>query len=240
MSAIDRPGPGRPGSDLYAEWDAAYVLGVLSPAERLEFEGHLAGCDRCRAAVAEIAGVPGLLAQVGPEDVARLMEVADPADGLPDHVLPEVLATVRHERGRLTRAVVGLAAGIALLLAGFGLAQVVDPFGSDDPQYLAFTPVGPSNITANVSLTPLPSGTEIDVECQYGGESDPDPNGHYAQYSIVVTDRDGHATSLKTWPVSAHKVMRPSVTTKLSLGQIRDVQIRQTSTDKVVLQAQPQ
>lgn len=239
MSAIDRPGPGRPGSDPYAEWDAAYVLGALSPAERLEFEGHLAGCDRCRAAVAEIAGVPGLLAQVGPEDVARLMEVPDPSDGLPDHVLPEVLATVRQERGRLTRVLVGLAAGIALLLAGFGLAQVVDPLGSDDPQYLAFTPVSTSNITANVSLIPLPSGTEIKVECQYGATSAPDPRGHYARYSIVVTDRKGRATELKSWPVSTNKVMRPSATTELSLGQIRAVQIRETATGKVVLQAQP-
>ena len=39
----------RPGPDPYAEWDAAYVLGALSPAERLEFEGHLSGCGRCRA-----------------------------------------------------------------------------------------------------------------------------------------------------------------------------------------------
>src|SRR4051794_40547905 len=66
MSAsLDRFGTESPGSDAYAEWDAAYVLGALAPAERLEFEGHLALCTRCRASVAEIAGLPGLLAQVG-------------------------------------------------------------------------------------------------------------------------------------------------------------------------------
>ena len=31
----------------YADRDGAYVLGALSPAERLEFEHHLAGCEEC-------------------------------------------------------------------------------------------------------------------------------------------------------------------------------------------------
>ncbi len=38
-----------PGHAHYADWDAAYVLGSLSPAERREFETHLEGCERCRA-----------------------------------------------------------------------------------------------------------------------------------------------------------------------------------------------
>ena len=42
-------------------WDAAYVLGALSDADRGEFEAHLAGCMSCREAVAELAGVVPLL-----------------------------------------------------------------------------------------------------------------------------------------------------------------------------------
>lgn len=238
MSATpDRFETDRPGADPYAEWDAAYVLGALSPAERLEFEGHLSGCGRCRAAVAEIAGVPGLLAQVGPADAARLTEAPDLQDEMPDTVLPEVLATVRRERTQLTRALLGIAAGIALLLSGFALGQVVDPFGADEPQHLAFAAVSPSMITANVNLVPVRAGTQVQVECQYGSATDPDPTGHYARYSVVVTDRDGKASVIKDWPVSAGKVMRPSGTTPLSVSEIQDVQIRETDTDAVVLQA---
>jgi hypothetical protein len=239
MSAMpDRFETDRPGSaDPYAEWDAAYVLGALSPAERLEFEGHLSGCDRCRAAVAEIAGVPGLLAQVGPADAARLTEAPDLQDGLPGTVLPEVLATVRRERSRLSRALLTVAAGIALVLGGFGLAQVLDPFGADAPQHLAFAAVAPSTITANVDLVPISTGTRVEVECQYGAATDPDPMGHYARYSVVVTDRQGRTSVIKDWPVSTNKVMRPSGTTPLAVSEIRDVQIRQTATDEVVLQA---
>ena len=52
------------GDDPYATWDAAYVLGSLSGNERREFEAHLATCPRCRAAVAELSGIPALLAQL--------------------------------------------------------------------------------------------------------------------------------------------------------------------------------
>ena len=58
--------------DKFAQWDAAYVLGGLSPAERREFEEHLASCPSCQAAVTELAAVPGLLAQLSPADAAML------------------------------------------------------------------------------------------------------------------------------------------------------------------------
>jgi anti-sigma factor RsiW len=56
----------------YADWDAAYVLGALSSADRREFEDHLAGCAPCRDAVAELAGMPGLLSAVNPVEALAL------------------------------------------------------------------------------------------------------------------------------------------------------------------------
>jgi anti-sigma-K factor RskA len=35
----------------YAMWDAAYVLGSLSAADRREFEAHMANCPACWDAV---------------------------------------------------------------------------------------------------------------------------------------------------------------------------------------------
>ncbi|WP_308467002.1 anti-sigma factor family protein [Rathayibacter soli] len=63
--------------DRYAEWDAAYVLGALSPNERLEFEAHLSGCARCASAVADLAGLPGLLSALD-DDEALVMLDAGP------------------------------------------------------------------------------------------------------------------------------------------------------------------
>ncbi len=59
----------------FADWDAAYVLGALSSAERRDFERHLHSCPRCTEAVSELAGMPGLLARVDPDDVAALLAV---------------------------------------------------------------------------------------------------------------------------------------------------------------------
>lgn len=51
----------------FADWDGAYVLGALSTEDRRAFEMHMAACAACRQAVAELAGLPGLLAKVDPQ-----------------------------------------------------------------------------------------------------------------------------------------------------------------------------
>ncbi|BBX11023.1 retinal pigment epithelial membrane protein [Mycobacterium novum] len=56
----------------YATWDAAYVLGSLSRADRREFEGHLDRCSSCRSAVAELAPIPRLLSLLSRDDLAAL------------------------------------------------------------------------------------------------------------------------------------------------------------------------
>ena len=42
---------------------AGYALGMLEPAERVTFEGHLEGCASCRAELAESAPTAALLRQ---------------------------------------------------------------------------------------------------------------------------------------------------------------------------------
>ena len=48
-----------PDHAQFAEWDAAYVLGALSPADRRRFEAHLQECDACRDAIVELAPTIG-------------------------------------------------------------------------------------------------------------------------------------------------------------------------------------
>lgn len=62
----------------------ALVLGALDPGERLQVEAHVAACDRCRDAVAELAPLPGLLNRLSVEQAeaglplapARLLDAA--------------------------------------------------------------------------------------------------------------------------------------------------------------------
>ncbi|WP_425955706.1 anti-sigma factor family protein [Xylanimonas sp. McL0601] len=68
-------------TDPFTDWDGAYVLGSLSPTERREFEAHLATCDACRRAVAELAGLPGLLSTLSLEEVEASGWSATDAEG---------------------------------------------------------------------------------------------------------------------------------------------------------------
>ena len=108
-------------ADRYTEWDAAYVLGALSPDERGEFEQHLAGCDRCRAAVGELAGLPGLLAQVPPAEAwAMLEDQGDPPlPAAPSAPLAQVVPLPT--RSRRPRARWWQVAAAAVLVAVYDL-----------------------------------------------------------------------------------------------------------------------
>ncbi|MEV6878049.1 zf-HC2 domain-containing protein [Amycolatopsis sp. NPDC051128] len=103
-------------ADPYRDWDVAYVLGSLSPAERRELERHLAECPTCAGNVGELAGMPGILASLSPE---RALELLDPA-GPPPQAPPRRLSRLsrRRERARFAAALAGAAAaGAALALA---------------------------------------------------------------------------------------------------------------------------
>ena len=96
------------------------MLGALSPVERREFEEHLAGCPACQAAVSELAGLPGLLAQVAPDDAALL--AAAPAEVLDERSAAgpasKMIQTRPSRRRRLVRQVVGAAAALVVILGG--------------------------------------------------------------------------------------------------------------------------
>lgn len=222
----------QPVGDRYADWDAAYVLGALSPADRSAYEAHLASCPRCQAALSEVAGLPGLLSQVGPEDAARLTDPRPEEEPLPESLLPAVLAGARRGRRRTLDRLLAVAAGLVLVLGGFLLGRLLDPLGPDGDRRIAFEPAGTTGITAVVDLVPTATGTRVAVECQdaAGGEVGTD-------LSVVVADRSGHRAPVQHWQVKPDKVNRPSGTTSLRVSQIAAVEIRDTATDDLVLRA---
>ena len=161
--------------DRYLTWDAAYVLGALAGDDRREYEGHLTGCARCRSAVAELSGIPGLLAMLDLDEVSALDD-EKPDPPLRPEVLQSVLGKVSSHRRRgrwLTSAAVGLAA--ALLAVGIVIAIRPETIGlhtgpteQASAQMLEMTKVSNTPINASIAMTGYGWGTRIDMACTYG------------------------------------------------------------------------
>lgn len=60
-----------------------YVLGAIGAADRSAVRAHLACCADCRDALAELAGLPGLLSRVSEHDADGLLRYRDQGDGAP-------------------------------------------------------------------------------------------------------------------------------------------------------------
>ncbi|WP_240809505.1 anti-sigma factor family protein [Microbispora catharanthi] len=113
----------------------AYVLGALDAEETAEVEAHLETCAACRAELAELSGLPPLLARVSAEDIERAAAPpravldgvfadvlakananADTGAGADGAVAPPVVASAR--RGRRSRVLLALAASVVVAAVG--------------------------------------------------------------------------------------------------------------------------
>lgn len=185
------------GGDPYADWDAAYVLGALGPTDRRAYERHLAECAACRAAVAELAGMPGLLSTLTPAHAAALVADAPGADQLPGgapappgvgpavdaQVIPLAGLARAARRSRVRRRTLSAVAASALVVAGAVSGSVLaggGPFGSPDgvgttppsagvanARTIELRPVDGADMRAEVVATPTDYGTKLEWRCHY-------------------------------------------------------------------------
>jgi hypothetical protein len=229
------------GDDPYATWDAAYVLGSLSGAERREFEAHLASCPRCSATVAELSGIPALLAQLSAEEVEAL---DDPTTAetppLRTEVLDSLLQKVQWRRRRTRRlSVITLAAAAAVLAVALvvGILPGIRGHGDDTEMASAVTmsKVAQTPINAAVTLTGFGWGTRIDMVCTYGdyasrGEATTE------NLSMVLLDHNGTQSEIATWVGVNGATALPSGNTTMQKDQIKSVQLVDADTRAVLLQ----
>lgn len=190
---------------------APYALGTLDPAERADVAGHLADCLDCQAVLESIAGLPGLLARVGPDAVELEPAAADEAmfDRLVARARPGAptvegvdapgggdAAEVPHQppttRRRLRagprrwRRWVGAAAAAAVV--GIGGSVWVAERSHDQVTVVA---ASAGEVHAKAWLSRADAGTKIRLEL--GGV------GAEQRCSLVTVDRDGRATVASTW-----------------------------------------
>ncbi|WP_059010350.1 zf-HC2 domain-containing protein [Streptomyces specialis] len=218
-------------ADPFAMYDAAYVLGALSPQDRAAFEEHMRGCDTCARAVGELAGLPGLLGLLSQGSSGE--EGPAPRPEPPAVVLPALLARVAGERRRrralaaLSAGAVALAACVALVFtltgasgAG-GESESGESEGTESEGATAMTPLGHWPVTASVELIPAGSGggTRVEMECSYTG-------GREGDYVLVAISGDGAIDELARWHALPQDTARLAVSTSLPRADIVTLEIR--------------
>jgi hypothetical protein len=219
-------------TDEFALYDAAYVLGALSPAERREFEDHLKGCAACASSVGELAGLPGLMSKVSEEQLTAEVEAP------PETLLPALARAVRRERGR-RRLTVGAAAAAAACLIAVGAVALTNGDSPTRPPVaspsttpagtasLALSAVVPSPVTASARLVDMAWGTRIDLTCSYSAKGSSPAGG--CPYALVVIDRSGVAQQVATWKAPPGRKLTVMGATSLARQDIASVEVRTLS-----------
>jgi anti-sigma factor RsiW len=231
-----------------ADWDAAYVVGALSPADRRQFEDHLGECERCREAVAELGALPGLLGRL---DDARGMALLDDdaSAGLTndltgtgtgtgtDAVVSAIRGLERRRRIRTALAGVGALAAAAALASALTLAipAALAPHPQVDAAVTLHAVAGQTlPIEMTVSATRADWGTRLDVRCAY--RSTPAAYGPVA-YSLWVVGSDGAESAVSTWRSTPGAEVRLDAATALALDDIARLQLRSADGGQTLMEA---
>jgi hypothetical protein len=214
--------------DRFRDWDAAYVLGLLSAEDRRTFEIHLKSCPTCATAVAELAGMPALLGAIT-SDQARLLVAGSSLPGTAHE--PSLVAALAHRvsrrrvRRRIVSAAFGLAAAFLLICAGTAIgstAGTVPPVAATAAPLAEMTAVGASTMSASLGITEKGWGTRLDWTCEYSSQSP-----YTGSYELVVTTKDGQQRSLASWSTtSGDHAGGLSASTSLRTSEITSIDIR--------------
>jgi hypothetical protein len=229
----------------FARHDGSYVLGALSPAERQDFEQHLADCDDCARSVRELAGLPGLLSRVDPEALA-----SPPAgDPVPETLLPDLISQVRRSQRRRLAATAGLAAAavVAVVVGSLSLTGVIgghdagpvasppapSPSATVLPSGQSMLPVGHAGVRGTLAFTSVRWGTKMDLTCTYGKDAAYD-GPRVQTYEMFVRTADGRTQQVASWRGLPGRTMRLAAATAASRQDITEVEVR-TSRGHTVL-----
>jgi hypothetical protein len=222
-------------TDEFSLYDAAYVLGALSPADRREFEDHLKVCGSCASSVSELAGLPGLMSRVS------LDQLTQEAEPLPETLLPSLARAAGGERRkrRLAVGAVGAAAAAAACVLTVGAVGITKaesparpPVASSVPSAqgtanMVMTAVAPSPVTASARLVDMAWGTAIELTCNYRTYGSYPAGG--TPYAMVVIDRSGAVQQVATWNALPNRELTVTGATSRTRQDITAVEIRTLS-----------
>lgn len=229
---------------IFAHADAAYVLGSLSPSERLDFERHLEGCDECARSVRSLAGLPGLLERVD----GAVLEQPKSDPPLPATLLQALTREVDRGRRRRTFAVAGLAASVAAVAAlsvpmvaarmddstTQGAGSSTPASSRNEAETRSMAPMGNVPVQATLDLEQVKWGTRMLLTCTYDPQTVDFELPDMVEYLIFVLTRDGRTEQVGSWRSVAGTTMQIPAATSVVREDIASVEVRTTDA-RVVL-----
>ncbi|MFI5778232.1 anti-sigma factor family protein [Nocardia sp. NPDC051570] len=236
--------------DEYATWDAPYVLGALERTERLQYEQHLADCPHCRAAVADLAGLPGLLGHVDTDIALALVDpiktesngypgsaapriipgenISEPSDS-PADLLPRLAERTRTQRRRGRWAAVGgaVVAAAAAVAIAIPITTSVAQHGTPPAatQVVAerqLEPVVATPVSASVRVIDADGKATVEMSCQYAEGGQP----YQADFELWMTSKEGTSVKLMGWSAGPGNALTMTRTTDLPPDQITALEVR--------------
>ncbi|AKH82663.1 hypothetical protein AA958_10970 [Streptomyces sp. CNQ-509] len=173
----------------------AYAIGALEHDEAERFEEHLAGCERCAAALAELVPVADMLADVPPPQ--------DPPPGALDRLLAELTAVRARQRRVRRRLVVAVTAAAVVAVAAPVVTAVVLTGEEPAPEQRRADVAGQevravdpeTGVEARISMRPVTWGTSVDLDLR--GVSGP------RRCDLQAVGRDGSHETVTSWGVPA-------------------------------------
>jgi hypothetical protein len=142
-----------------------YALGAADAAERVLVESHLATCQRCRAELARLEPLPGLLARV-PANLLR----ADPTPARHELAPAAPLGTAGKTRARQARPSAGRWRGAAAMAVAAALAAsaglwLARPTANPPPAAITLSGANPvTHVRVTLTLTATSWGTSIRLQ----------------------------------------------------------------------------
>lgn len=198
-------------NDELHEWAGAYALGALDPDDRRRFERHLAECARCATEIRALAPIPGLLAQLGTDDLEASIR-PETADAISRQIQDETRG-LRSSRNRWRLTAIGAAAAVIVIAATAVIAIGFDD-SATDPAISASVASSLAEST-DVTTTTRGWGTQIDLDL-----TGLPPR---ARYQLWAIDDDGTWSIAATWgPTNTGraKVTGATATPTTQLGRL--------------------
>lgn len=196
---------------------AAFALGSLDPTERDGLAAHLPSCPTCRTRMAQVAGLPGLLARVSPQEAVARPPVVDEA------MLARLLDAALAGRRTRRRRVVGAAAA-AVLVAGLGVGIGLGIREAGPPGRTVSGAQG--GVRASVRLTAISGGTALKLTL-----SGVDPE---QTCRLVAIADDGHREVAGSWQASYSGAAHIDGSTALPPARISSLVV-ETFADQVLV-----